>query len=154
MKKTYYIQGVFWKQTSLGYKSNELARETLKEAKIEISNLVTDKLGELIGRLYDTKVLVPLIPIILKRDDSGLKKYVNNLHKGITSENVLDEMTDSEIAKVMLDFFLLQGEWIQSLFGTTIDSKSNLSMKYQTTKNKLMKKLFTVSPAGTSPSVN
>lgn len=153
MKKTYFIAGMFWKQTELTFRENEQVREILK-GKLSMNECTTEKLGMLVERLYEGGVLRELIPLILKPDHSNVFKRLWNIiicsFTGTSRTNVLERMTDSDIAKVMLDFFVFKTLWLQRLLNITTGSGLSLSMKLRAWKNKVVKKFSTTSAMATS----
>ena len=128
MKKKYKIAGVYFYQEELLFGDNEKVREVLREANINISSSIDQRIGEVLEALYERKLLQKIIPVILKRDDSNfVYRYLNNRRlkaMGISSEEIVTKMKDTEIVRVMLDFFIFRSLWIQNL------ASLNLSWRY------------------------
>lgn len=127
MRKIYFISGGFWYQEELKFVENEKVREILR-GKISLENVNAEKLGEIVDKLYKDGILKELIPIVLKKY-KGINFYSlwNKLfcHK-LTSNNIIEKMTDTQIARVMVDFFIFKTNWLMSLFDSQSKSTWNL----------------------------
>lgn len=115
--KRYKIAGTYWIQKELKFRDNEKVRKILR-GKIDLNDLSESKFGEIIDKLYDGGILREIMPIILKEDPNPLKRAWNSLiyrFRSIDKENMIQYMTDSEIARVAVDFFLFKSAWLTNL---------------------------------------
>lgn len=144
--RKYRIGGVSFYQDELKFQDNELVRDVLRDANINVHDTVSLEIGKLLDSLYDKKVLQKIIPVILKpyepnafyrwRNARGYKK--NNF----TQETAVQIMTDSEIARVMIDFFIYKSLWIQNLTSLNGLLNSSKAIRWMMNPFTSLKKFF------------
>jgi len=113
--KRYKIQGTWWAQDLLTYRQLLEVTEILKG---QFKGFIGDEqhFGELLDRLTKEEVLPKLMRVLLQpRTRTRPGAWLNNWRlekKGLTRENICEAMTAPQIAKVLLDFFILNVSWI------------------------------------------
>jgi len=127
----YKIKGVNYFQDELTFLENEKVNLLFKNNGIDLSIINSTIVGELIDKMYEQGVLKDLFRIILKIDSTTLKKKIENKfyrRKNNLPENIIEVMTNSDIAVVMVDFFLYKIQWLASLM-TSLEKSGSTDTK-------------------------
>lgn len=120
-RKIYKIKGTTWEQRDLLYHENELVRPLMKD-KFNSERIANGQIGELFDDIYSAGILKPLFKVVLKPyGRSRFQRWRNARRMAAlkiqTGDDLLQYMTDSEIAKVLIDFFIYRTRWITNSLG-------------------------------------
>lgn len=116
--KTYNIKRTFWVQRELEWGENAAIKPFLQ--KFEEAFAGDDKrFSMIIERIYNTDIIPGLFKIILKPYQPNILWYAWNefwaRRNKVDRTNIVASMKNSEIAEVMMDFFLCNTKWIAAL---------------------------------------
>jgi hypothetical protein len=134
MKRTYKINGKYYKQTEATLNQYEAAQNILgKESPLVQPKADPQIIGEAIEKLFDEGKLRKLFGIILQPDNSSLWKWIKNLFTVGESPFVIDGMTAQQVGQVALDFYLINIGWNTKLLA--LSENLDLSVLIEMQKN-------------------
>jgi hypothetical protein len=110
----YRLQDVTWVQRELTLGEDGAVKSLLKP----LDGIFTEKsIGKFIDRLLDGGVIPALLGIILKRyEPNFLFRLANGKNSpGEMTPEVCSRLKNSEVAKVLTDFFILNTRWMPDL---------------------------------------
>jgi hypothetical protein len=148
-----------WTQTELTYGEDAKVREIIRKY---VGTLPLDEVefAKAIDKLYGTNGMKELFQVIIKpsKPRNVLKRvgaFFARKISGVDQEVLLDRMKRSEIAVVMMDFFVLRQEWMQNfLISLTGSDTQEKVMEKATELVKTLGRQLSVSQTETSSMPN
>lgn len=123
----YRIRQTSWSQEGLRYRELLEAMEILRGPLVGF-NGDEQGLGDLMDKMAKEKTLPRLVAILLHPGArTPVGRMIERRRKrkmGMTQENICEHMTAPEIARVLLDFFVLNVSWISNLMPSATGSFS------------------------------
>lgn len=155
--KRYRFRGVRFRQLELTYEEDVKLREIIPAAwrSYVAGGQQANDLAAIVDRLFEQNVIREVIRIVLKPDEPTLvHRWLNRLRarrSGIDPDDPILRLHNSEIARVLADFFTINSSWISAYL---ILSDSSL-LKADTIPiiqglPFILKNPFTTSPTATS----
>lgn len=128
-KRVYVVRGTFWRIKELTYEEDGMLRELWKQY-VDLSK--EKELSDVIDTMYSSGSLEKLFTVVLKPLPLlGSWNWIVCHLQGFTRQTTIRKMTNSAIARVVADFFVVNGSWISnylSFAGISISDQEKLPL--------------------------
>ena len=129
-KRRYTIKGSVWTQRELTFGEDVVIRKFLKDKLDQLDKLTDPTVASILGFLLDSNALVDFFQLILvPYEPTPFHKLWNRLCMvlhGVDRKEIAWKMYNSEIAKVIDDFFFLNASWLAGYLNFANSSLLNM----------------------------